>query len=188
MPPEPEYEIGYKKPPKHTQFQKGQSGNPWGRPRRQKNARTVLNDALNEKVTIIENGRRRHVTKCEAALKQFVNSAAQGNPKSLQMLLRLLRLLDNRDIPDQLPKASPRSAVVILPHNNRDPLDPELVDAYARVKAEFEANRACERKPLRALCVASARVPGAWYSLSTALVLSLSARAACTRDADCPVP
>ncbi len=28
------YEVGYRKPPRHTQFQKGQSGNPGGRPRR----------------------------------------------------------------------------------------------------------------------------------------------------------
>jgi uncharacterized protein DUF5681 len=28
------YEVGYRKPPRSTQFQKGQSGNPGGRPRR----------------------------------------------------------------------------------------------------------------------------------------------------------
>ena len=29
-----DYELGYRKPPRHTQFRKGQSGNPGGRPRR----------------------------------------------------------------------------------------------------------------------------------------------------------
>jgi hypothetical protein len=30
------YEIGYRKPPKATQFRKGRSGNPRGRPKRSK--------------------------------------------------------------------------------------------------------------------------------------------------------
>ena len=29
---ETDYEVGYGKPPKHTQFKRGQSGNPNGRP------------------------------------------------------------------------------------------------------------------------------------------------------------
>jgi hypothetical protein len=38
MPREPDYEVGYGKPPKDTQFKKGKSGNPRGRVAR----RTVL--------------------------------------------------------------------------------------------------------------------------------------------------
>ena len=43
------YEVGYGKPPKHTQFKPGQSGNRKGRPRGQRNFRTVVNDALKRK-------------------------------------------------------------------------------------------------------------------------------------------
>jgi len=55
MPPETDDEVGYKKPPKNSQFKKGQSGNPGGRPRREKNnsARILFNDALDEKVPIV---------------------------------------------------------------------------------------------------------------------------------------
>ena len=43
------YEIGYGKPPKHTQFKPGQSGNSKGRPRGQRNFRTAVRDALKRK-------------------------------------------------------------------------------------------------------------------------------------------
>ena len=46
---EPDYDVGYRKPPRHTRFTKGQSGNPRGRPPGAKN--------LNE--TVIVTGRRR---------------------------------------------------------------------------------------------------------------------------------
>jgi hypothetical protein len=36
------YDVGYGKPPKHTQFKPGHSGNPRGRRRGQQNFKTVI--------------------------------------------------------------------------------------------------------------------------------------------------
>src|SRR5437762_14384566 len=57
MPPDEEgdHEVGYRKPPRHTRFTKGQSGNPRGRPPGAKNLKTLLSDALNEFVIVSEN-------------------------------------------------------------------------------------------------------------------------------------
>jgi hypothetical protein len=64
MPPdERDYEVGYGKPPKHSQFPEGVSGNPKGRPRWVKTGATILREALKEMVTITENGRRRQINK-----------------------------------------------------------------------------------------------------------------------------
>ena len=61
MPPKTrrDYEVGYGTPPLHTRFQKGQSGNPKGRPRGRKNLSSLLNEALNGWVIVVENGRRK---------------------------------------------------------------------------------------------------------------------------------
>jgi hypothetical protein len=89
-------EVGYGNPPKKTQFKKGQSGNPRGRPKGHPNLATVLEKALHEKVIINENGRRRVVTKLEAAAKQLVNKAAAGDLRALQQLAALARSGEER--------------------------------------------------------------------------------------------
>jgi hypothetical protein len=49
---------------------------------------------LNAPVIINENGQRKSVTKLQAAVKQLVNKAISGEPRALQQLLGLNRLLD----------------------------------------------------------------------------------------------
>lgn len=89
-----EYDVGYGKPPAATQFQKGRSGNPNGRPRGSKNLATIVRQAANERVTIVVKGKQRSITKLEAAAKQLANKAAQGDLKAMQMLLPQLAALD----------------------------------------------------------------------------------------------
>jgi hypothetical protein len=91
-----DYEVGYGKPPRGAGFKKGQSGNPRGRPPGAKNLTTLLNDALNEPVTITENGRRRKITKREAVIKQLVNKSASSDARSLKTLLDLMLNIEAR--------------------------------------------------------------------------------------------
>jgi hypothetical protein len=83
------YNVGFGKPPEHTRFRKGHSGNPKGRPKGRRNLATVLERTLQEKVGINENGVRRTVTKLEAAVKQLVNKAAAGDLGALRQLTAL---------------------------------------------------------------------------------------------------
>jgi hypothetical protein len=89
--PDPSQQVGYGHPPKDTRFKKGQSGNPKGRRKGSHNVATVFARTLREKVVINEQGQRKTVTKLEAAVKQFVNKAASGDLRALQMLVTLAR-------------------------------------------------------------------------------------------------
>ena len=68
-----DYEVGRGKPPVHTRFKKGQSGNPRGP--RPKNLPALLVDALNEKVVVTVDGERQEITKREAIVTQLVNES-----------------------------------------------------------------------------------------------------------------
>lgn len=93
-PDEPAYDVGYKKPPQHSRFQPGQSGNPKGRPKGAKGLTTLLDKAMKETVTVQKNGKPRKVSKLEIAITQMANKAAQGDLKAIQFLAPLLRELE----------------------------------------------------------------------------------------------
>ena len=107
MPPEDQrdYEVGYRKPPRHTRFTKGQSGNPRGRRPGTKNLKTLLSDALNEFVIVSENGGRRKITKREAIVTQLVNRSASADFRAIKILLDMVR-----DIEGQTEPASPETS------------------------------------------------------------------------------
>ena len=93
MPPDDErdYDVGYGKPPRHTRFVKGQSGNPRGRPPGAQNMKTLLIRALNELVVVTDHGGRRQVSKRQAIVTQIVNRAARPDFKAIPILLGMLR-------------------------------------------------------------------------------------------------
>jgi hypothetical protein len=102
-----DYKVGYKKPPLHTRFKKGQSGNPRGRPRGAKNFSSVLNDALNQPVFVSENGRRRKISKRELGIRQLVNKFAMAEVQATKMLLGLM--LERERLVAAAPPAERRS-------------------------------------------------------------------------------
>ena len=82
--------VGYKKPPKHSQFQPGRSGNPKGRRRKQKGPRQLLEDALNEAATVTENGKSKVLSKKQIVFKVLVASAIKGNSKAMSAVFKLM--------------------------------------------------------------------------------------------------
>src|SRR6267378_3763504 len=88
-----DYQVGYGKPPRHTRFKRGQSGNPRGRPREAKN---LLTEALNERVIVAENEGRRKITKREAIITQLVNRSAKADLRAIKILLDIIHDIERR--------------------------------------------------------------------------------------------
>jgi len=78
---EADEEVGYGKPPRAYQFKPGQSGNKAGRPKGAKNEETILNEILQHKVRITENGKVRKITFHEAALRGVAEDCIRGPNK-----------------------------------------------------------------------------------------------------------
>ena len=132
-----EYQIGYGRPPQHTRFRKGQSGNPKDRLKGSRALASIWLRAMNEKVTINENGQRRRITKQEAAVKQPANKAASGDKRAIQDMLRFQTML--------FPEAPMRSSE---PANSKHPppdADPAKVAlAILHILRDADATRESE--------------------------------------------
>lgn len=99
----PIYEVGYKKPPKHTQFLKGKSGNNKGRPKGARNKpkelpTNLLNELVIEEctreITIHEDGKRKKVSKIEATLKSLSMKGIKGDHRSQKLMLELFGIAE----------------------------------------------------------------------------------------------
>jgi hypothetical protein len=81
------YEVGHGKPPKHSQFQKGKSGNPKGRPKGSKNASTVAMEMYLKPVTVVVNGKPKKVPAIAALNAKLVSAAMHGDLKAMKLAL-----------------------------------------------------------------------------------------------------
>ncbi|NNL18619.1 MAG: hypothetical protein HKP37_07760 [Boseongicola sp.] len=84
-----DYTVGKGKPPKETQFKKGESANPNGRPKGSRNFNTDLEKVLNTMVTVSENGHPRKVSSQQAALMRLREKALKGDVRAIDRLLEL---------------------------------------------------------------------------------------------------
>jgi hypothetical protein len=95
------YPVGYGKPPRHTQFRKGQSGNPGGRPRRGKKKQRMKALALQEayrSIAVKEDGRTIEVPAIQAILRSQVRLAARGNVQAQRAVLAAVEAFEHSDM------------------------------------------------------------------------------------------
>ena len=100
-----DYEVGRGKPPVHTRFKKGQSGNPRGP--RPKNLPALLVEGLNEKVVVTIDGERREITKREVVATQLVNKSTGADLRATKMLIDTLKDAEKKAGVTQPPEAAP---------------------------------------------------------------------------------
>lgn len=82
------YAVGYKRPPRHSRFKPGQSGNPKGRPKGARSPRVLWNEMIEGTVVVNDGKRRRRVSKRELIYSTLLASAARGDAKAREQVLR----------------------------------------------------------------------------------------------------
>jgi Family of unknown function (DUF5681) len=83
--------VGYKKPPAHTRFQPGRSGNPSGRPKTRPSFRGALLEEL--AATMPANNQQQAGSKLQALVRALVNAAVAGDARAQALLVgALLRI------------------------------------------------------------------------------------------------
>jgi hypothetical protein len=89
------YTVGYGKPPVHSRFQPGQSGNPTGRRKGIRNLKTDVKRTLTTPVRVKEAGRLRKRSTQEAALMVLREKTLQGDVRALKAFLELALRFNN---------------------------------------------------------------------------------------------
>jgi hypothetical protein len=88
------HEVGYARPPVHTRFKKGQSGNPKGRPRGSRSVATILHKILGEKVSVREGDKVWLISNMEAVVRRLTMKAIKGEQNAIKTVLALAKETD----------------------------------------------------------------------------------------------
>jgi hypothetical protein len=108
------YEVGYGRPPKHTRFPPGQSGNRAGRRRKRLSNPEIVAKVRDELITMTINGEKATLSLFEAAVRLTLNATLKkGNPRDLEKLLKLLEKYGGLPADVEAEKARKGAAEVI---------------------------------------------------------------------------
>jgi hypothetical protein len=88
--------VGRGHPPKHTQFRKGASGDPKGRPKGSRNLSTLLREAADDQVSATIGGKVRNISKLQASAMQLATKAASGDQAAINKLLDWVDEIESR--------------------------------------------------------------------------------------------
>ena len=86
-----DYQVGYGKPPEHSRFKPGQSGNPKGRPKKTKDLDKLFDQELNRTLRIQEDGQFRSLTKREIIVKGVINAAMKGDHRAQKLAIGFMQ-------------------------------------------------------------------------------------------------
>jgi hypothetical protein len=92
--------VGYKHPPVKSQFRKGQSGNPRGRRKGQRNLAAVLAEVLRQTVTVKQGGNSQRMSKGEALIQILLTKAHHGDGRAIKATLYLAEKIARIETPE----------------------------------------------------------------------------------------
>ena len=89
--------VGPGRPPKHSRWKKGQSGNPRGRPKGRLDVKRVLEEELSELITLATPQGEREMTKLQAVIRRLIHEGMSGKVYAIQDILDRAERLDRSD-------------------------------------------------------------------------------------------
>jgi hypothetical protein len=101
--------VGYGSPPTHSQWQKGQSGNPPGRKKGAVNFKTDLMEELGEIIPVTEGGKAKRITKQRALIKALLTKGIKGDVRAASAVIAWMAKTLAAE-PDMTAEAEPTSA------------------------------------------------------------------------------
>src|SRR6185437_603109 len=116
-------DVGYGKPPVHSQFQPGQSGNPRGRPRRNLQLNPILERALKQRVPVTRNGTSSYLQLLEAIVEKLIMDAAKDDNGARK---RVLQLNEQRE----LAAIEALAAAAATEEPELDPVDQTILEQF----------------------------------------------------------
>lgn len=92
-----EYKVGYKRPPKHTRFKPGVSGNPRGRQPKRWSAKGEIRRQFLEKLTVQDGNKKVRVPKLTLLVRSLIHKGIKGDTRAALAAYKLaaeLRVLE----------------------------------------------------------------------------------------------
>jgi len=94
------YAVGYRKPPQHSRFRPGQSGNPAGRSKGVRNLATDVRRTLKAPVKVHAGGRSRQMSTQAGMLMVLREKALKGDARAIDRLVELANRFNNEPAPE----------------------------------------------------------------------------------------
>ena len=102
-PDQPDYAVGYGKPPVGTRFRPGQSGNPRGRPKGARGLKTLVRETMTKSISVRTAEGHKRMPRIEAVLHRQFELAMKGNDRAQSRLIDLYGQAIPESAGDDLP-------------------------------------------------------------------------------------
>lgn len=140
------YEVGYGRPPKHTQWKKGESGNKSGARRQISTPQDMIMEELNRSQIFLIGGRKVKLTAGRLLIKALVKTAMGGNMKATLLLMDIMNDSQSAKQKSCTTSGKPRPSVEEISAMSNEETTRLYFEALKEANDEEERRRDLEKR------------------------------------------